>query len=366
MPRGARLTVFVLYLLTALAVPVLLALFPGEPPLRVKADLLVVQGDAFVTPEKALGEEAESYQLNVLHDLDERLAGAAAVYPDGSSALIARFFSEEAAQAAASKLIEMIPHEALMSDLWATRFQSDSGEFIVVTTLGDLLVFIIADTDAAAAERLVSLPALIYNDEPGFGAVLGQSNPFEWLAWIVGYLLFQLVTISRLASWVAKQSPAKGTVACSVDELYEALHQLSEEGQRYEVMKLSNGDINITWKVSETMREAFQRRGATALVSLQLELDEDARVVRARLQQAHFDWQVGVGDELLEGGESTLLGLAWENKHYVPLWSDTTAVDNGRMGGYRADELYTVVAKVVLAQGWAFRPVVSFSRFISG
>ncbi len=366
MPRGARVTVFVIYVLAALAVPLLLVLFPGEPPLRPNSALLEVRDGAFVTPERALGEGAESYQLNVLHDLEERLAGAAAVYPDGGSALIARFASEQAAQAAAARLIEMIPHKALISDLWATRFQSEGGDFVVIATVADLLVFIIADTEEASGQRLASLPALHYNDEPGFGAVLAQNNPFEWLAWIAGYLLFQLVAISRLASWVAKQVPAGTSKPLPVPALCSALQALGEGEQPYEVMKLPNGDLNISWKVSEAMREAFRRSAAKGLVSLHLELDSDAHVVRAVLQRATFDWQVGVGDELLEGGEATLLGLAWENRHYVPLRSPEVLADSVGSKRYQADELYAVVADVVLAQGWSFRPVVSFSRFVSG
>ncbi len=364
MPRGARLTVFIIYVAAALAAPLLIVLFPGERPLRLNSALLEVREGAFATPKQALGDGAESYQLNVLHDLDERLAGAAAVYPDGGSALIARFASEQAAQAAANTLIEMIPHKALMSDLWATRFQSDSGEFVVITTVDDVLIFIIADTEVASAERLASLPALIYNTDPGFGAVLATKNPFEWLAWLAGYLFFQLVAISRLASWVAKRTPAKGTPAQPLEVLRDALHELAGEG--YEVMRLPNGDINISWKISEAMRETFHRRGTTELVSLHLEFDPKAATVRALCQKAHFDWQVGVGDELLEGGKATLSGLAWENRHYVPLLAAADGGDGADADGYQAHTLYAAVARVVLSQGWGFRPVVSFSRFISG
>ena len=369
MAPGVRRTIFFIYAFVALLAPLYVVLFPGQPPLQADEALLQVGDGAFVTPEKALGSGAESYELNVLHDLDDRLAGAAAVYPDGSSALIARFASPRAAQAAAAKLIEMIPHQAAMSDLWATRFQSDSGEFVVITTLDDLLVFIIADTEASASARLAALPALVYNDAPGFGAVLAREGFFAWLAWFVGYGLFQFITLSRLGSWVSKRTPAKGVTPASIEALRQALFALAERAP-LKVLKLDGGDIEICWAPNEALRQSLKQRGEQRLQGLRLAFDDRGHVVRAQLQQAPFDSQTGVGDELLEGGETTLLGLAWERKIHLPLLAGEEAMaaplDEGHALRYRSDELYAIVGQAVVAEGWIFRPVISFSRFVSG
>ncbi len=345
MPRSVRFAIFVLYGLGAIAVPLLLALFPGQPPLAPEEALLEVADGRFVTPEKALGEGAESYQYDVVNDLEGRLAGAAATYPDGSSALIARFESERAALAAAERLMELIPHKAAMTDLWATRFQSDSGEFVAIATVGPLLALIIADTEELAARRLESLPALRYEPDPGFGAVLARNDLFGWIAWIGGYVLFQMVTLSRLASWVARRDPPPGVEALEPGALRQRIEALGEGDGPFHLFKLPSGDLMLTW------REAAGARSGRA-EGVRLELDPRRKVVRALPMEAPLDGPLD--------GEKALAALPWRPLRYVPLKVVEAPPPGSRQG------LFEVAAAVVVEAGWRFRPVLSPSHFVSG
>lgn len=206
MPKAARLVIFICYLMLAFGAPVLVAVFPGAPPFQINREMLQVTGGEFTQPKLGLGEGVTKYQFNVLNDFSERLAGVAADYSDGSSALIARFVNHEAAQTAATKLMAMIPHQHQSRDLWATHFQADSGNFIIITVVGDLLALVMADAEAVANSRFEGLPVLGYNPEPGLGTVLLQQSQGLLIGVLMFYLGIQFLLVRLMIKWLQTKS----------------------------------------------------------------------------------------------------------------------------------------------------------------
>ncbi len=364
MPKGAKITITLVYAFAAIAGPIFIALFPGEPPILPNYELTQVEGDRFVTPEQALGEGAESYDYDVLNDQVDRLAGASAVYPDGGSALVARFSNVDASIKAAEVLVELIPHKAYAEDLWSIRFQADSGDFVLISHVDELLFLIIADTEETMAQRFEAIPALIHNPEPGFGAVVANQPAFQMLLVMLGYGLFQLITVSRLVSWTAKSTPTPGQPVATRDEVINNLGSLADAGP-WEVETLVDGDVWLTWDA-----ESAREKGYETLYRLRLAFDDDMHVVRACLYHASLKTHHSTGERV--DGE-----LAWEKKMYVPFMGYKAQllakyanghfkIDNLHQAQYSSDELYHLASLAVVDSGWSFRPVVSFSKFVSG
>lgn len=206
MPGMVRLGILTCYLILALGAPVLVVLFPGAPPFQPDREMLQVADGEFSQPRLALGEGASEYQINVLNDFPERLAGVAVDYPDGSSALIAHFVSQAAANVAAEKLMAMMPHQKRNQDLWATRFKADGGKFVVVAVVGDLVALVMADTEDGANSRFENLPALGYNAKPGLGAVLMQQSQGLLMGVLMFYVAIQFLLARRMIKWLQTKS----------------------------------------------------------------------------------------------------------------------------------------------------------------
>ncbi|MFC1749117.1 hypothetical protein ACFL2V_09960 [Pseudomonadota bacterium] len=202
MPRNIRYLLFVVYSLVAVAAPLFAFLFPGQPALQINVNVIDVQGSQLPEPQRVLDSGAENYQQNVLHDLDGHLASVAADYPDGSSVLFARFSSPFNAEKAGARLKKMIPHVLdEEKDLWSVYFTSDSGEYVQLSRQEQFLVLIIADREALARQRLENLPALLFNSNPGVGAVLGLRSTAELMMLLLFYVFLQSLLIANLKRW---------------------------------------------------------------------------------------------------------------------------------------------------------------------
>ncbi|MCK4837509.1 MAG: hypothetical protein KAS94_01845 [Desulfobulbaceae bacterium] len=198
------------YVVLALVMPLLVYLFPGKPPLSMDMRLMGTTGDQFVFLRLVLGEGVESYELDVLSDMEGRIAGAAADYPDGSNVLVARFAKSQQAAAALQKLKDLIPHQKEVTTLWGTEFGSESGEYIVLSALNDVLVMVIADRKPLAQARFKGLPSITYNERPGLGAVLAQKPKIVIVSLLLVYVLFQGLIIARfLGVWRRKKIESK-------------------------------------------------------------------------------------------------------------------------------------------------------------
>lgn len=196
------------YLLLAVAAPILVLLFPGQPPLTLDRSLLQVndQGD-FSEYRVALGEGADNYTLNVVNDLAGVVASASADYPDGSNALLALFDSLASAKHAREQLMGMIPHQQETQDLWSTHFTSQSGEYVMLALNADVLVMIISERETMARDRLAALPVLTYNASPGLGAVLQQLSLISQTLVLAFYLVIQWLLIRMLFFWAVRKTP---------------------------------------------------------------------------------------------------------------------------------------------------------------
>lgn len=189
------------YLVLAVMAPLMVLLLPGQPPLSVDQQLLIVEDGRFLKHQAALGEGADNYNVDVVSDLSGNVASAAADYPDGSNAMLALFDTHESASAALEALKGMIPHQQEEHDLWARHFASDSGEYVMLAIIDSVLVMIISEREPLARDRLVSLPVLNYNPSPGLGAVLQQQSILFAMLALAFYVVVQWLLVRLLFVW---------------------------------------------------------------------------------------------------------------------------------------------------------------------
>ncbi len=202
--QAMRRAVAFFYLLVAIGAPILAIQAPGVPPLSLNTSLASVVDGQFVDHTAALGEGAELYKTNVLHDMSKVVASAAAEYSDGSSVLIAWFDKPVLAQGGIERFKTMIPHYESETDLWTTHFVSKSGEYIMLAEAGGLLVLIMSEDKNQAREHLIALPVLNYEINPGLGAVINQLPEGSLYLVAIFYVVIQWLMIRLLFSWAGK------------------------------------------------------------------------------------------------------------------------------------------------------------------
>lgn len=206
---ATRRAVAIVYLLVAVVAPLLAVQFPGRPPLSLNTDLAAVESGKFIDHVGALGAGADKYSVDALDDMDKVLASAAADYPDGSNALIAWFGKPVLARGAIEKFKKMIPHHESESDLWTAHFASESGEYIMLAETSGLLVLIISEREELARQRLMALPVIDYEAQPGVGAVIGQQPSGNIYLLVFFYAAIQWLMIRFLFSWAGKATSPK-------------------------------------------------------------------------------------------------------------------------------------------------------------
>ncbi len=189
------------YLVVAVIAPLMVLIFPGQPPLSVDQELLSVENGRIVNYQLALGEGADKYTVDVVNDLSGIVASVAADYPDGSNAMLAIFDVHDSASAALVNLKEMIPHQNEEQDLWARHFASDGGEYVMLAIIDSVLVMIISERESLARDRLASLPVLNYNPNPGLGAVLRQQPTLFVMVALAFYVVVQWLLVRMLFVW---------------------------------------------------------------------------------------------------------------------------------------------------------------------
>ena len=365
MPKGIRITIFGLYFAAALIVPLYLSLFPGQPPLTLKQEVVVVEQGRLPAEQVVLGMGADNYQRTVLHDLDRHIDSVAADYPDGSNVVVAAFDGELFASQAVDELIELIPHSSKKTDMWSTRITSEGGEFVILTRIGEILIMVIADREELAQKRLEGLPLIEMVDEPGLGAVLARQTWGDLLLIIFGYILFQTITVSRLASWAAVRPAAFGARRLEHKRLHKSLMKLGENGP-FDVRN-NDGDMVIGWRHDDDWRDYMRRTGGwrDTRVHLRFVDKKNTVVLVMESSETSIDSEGVVNHERWLVRRSLPMG-SFKHTVQVRVGEKDVALEPLTDLDYSDDQFYAVLAAMVTQAGWRFRPAPSHSAFLSG
>ena len=179
------------------------------------------------------------------------------------------------------------------------------------------------------------------------------------------FLVLWVLGVLRATSWAGARV-ASGGAREGASELRDALAELED---LFSISHTDLGRMEFGWRlqvplVQEAMGAKHEGVGHTS--SLVLELDEGSGTARGQERRIRILWRrSGSGDTL----EATSLSSTASGVDFIDRgqgWVGPPAGGGDAPPDLRPAALKAAVSRVIVDAGWTYRPVLSFSRWISG
>ncbi|MBM4318539.1 MAG: hypothetical protein FJ125_00915 [Deltaproteobacteria bacterium] len=196
---------------------------------------------------------------------------------------------------------------------------------------------------------------------------------------LLAYGLLWIVPWLHLASWASEVLPIAGNPVASEQSLAEELLRLDRPDLPYHVVRDAEGALRIEWKLQDALWAdviAARWREQPATSTLVLRLDGREHVVRVLERSYALSWEPGPAGPRPRlvprrslglpgfsgaagaGGRADHWGLSFEDGHLVP--------DSSYSYSFQLEELKQPLIELFTRQGWTYKPVVSFRRWLAG
>ncbi len=276
----------------------------------------------------------------------------------------------DARQAAAALLAELpLQQQSRLLQRWR-YVRADNGRHGLLLVVQNLLLHLQGPDRDALDRALAALPEVIANPDPNPVWRWATTRPLLSGGALFAYAAAFLLALAHLGSWAGSIEPT-GQSRLALADLRQRLLAIDGLPAPLTVQALSDTRLQVDWRIADTRWvSAMELGGLQRAHRIVLDLDADAATVRVIDQSWAVDWSAGVGR--LSAGASYFRGISFADfqrgNAYGLLLDDS--------GEWRFDEAYDYRFKLaemkhplidaVLASGWRWKPVVSFSRWLGG
>lgn len=210
-----------------------------------------------------------------------------------------------------------------------------------------------------------------------------EANFFTDIAYTDKYLLHILVSIllyvalliplwCRVASWVATMLPKPGIEPVSESVLRQRLLAINATDSPLEVVEGKKGKMDIVWRLADAKWAGLMtlnKLKRTQIIRIKLSGEDAAcraidisKTVRASADARTLRFGFGF---------SFFRGIVFFQKEYKTQYGlffkeGRLAVDNAYRYTFNSAEMKSPVMQIVRDSGWRYKPVIFFSRWLSG
>lgn len=297
------------------------------------------------------------------------------IHPDGRTAIIGAFTSNEDAARAVDAWLAMSGLAPYVHGTPTTGFSGARpvGDRIFTRALGrHMLVWTAPDFSGLKAMVAAGgVPHAVHEGMvPEQDDFVVEPPPFglSWpaaIAGLVGYTLLVSVLFVKGAAW-ASALPPENTQVRSLEALRSSLIAVGSAGVPFSVVerKSGNGDeIEVEWRYADARWfDLMRAHGIRRVHRLVLRLDEATKSVYVLEYDSAFDASAGVGGAALRYSFSTginFMQIEHQRVFGIQIGSDgrpTGALDHE--WNFNLQEMKAPLQDVVRKSGWAWRPVL--------
>jgi len=192
---------------------------------------------------------------------------------------------------------------------------------------------------------------------------------------VVSVLLYVLVLVpiwSRVASWSATVLPKSGTEPVGEAELRQRLLAINTTDSPLQVVEGKKGKMEIVWRLADAKWAGLmtlKKIKRTQIIRIELS-EEDAacraidisRTVRgaadARTLHLGFSFNFFRGIVFIQKEYEIEYGLVYKENRLI--------IDSAYEYTFNSAEMKSPVMQIVRNSGWIYKPVIFFSRWLSG
>jgi hypothetical protein len=215
---------------------------------------------------------------------------------------------------------------------------------------------------------------MIRNPEANFFTDIAHTD--KYLSHIaVSILLYVAVLFSlwcRVASWAATVPPKPGTAPVSEAELRQRLLAINATDSPLQVVERKRGKMDIVWRLADAKWAGLMTLNKitrTQIIRIKLCGDDAAcraidisKTIRAsadaRTLRFGFRFSFFRGIVFFQKEYETQYGLLYKEGRL--------AIDNVYRYTFDSAEMKSPVMQIVRDSGWKYKPVIFFSRWLSG
>lgn len=254
------------------------------------------------------------------------------------------------------------------------------GLFLLIATLVAAVIFFVSRHDRRPAVfmmtffGLILLPGVAFMIAQGFGfrmALNGPEAPTPWI--LLPYLLIVAFVFIRMAGWATTLEPEPGVRPASLSALQEQLRMMGDSpdvpfharpGKR-------DDDMIVEWKYADaTWFDLMRVHRVSNLSRLVVRFDEADHTLRVFQYQSQFNASGG------PGGASLSFRASYGQISFYDYRKETVfgfQFKDGRLSTatsytYRYDvrELYGPLQALAIENGWTYKNVPLFARWLTG
>ncbi|MGD9366751.1 MAG: hypothetical protein PVH87_13710 [Desulfobacteraceae bacterium] len=215
---------------------------------------------------------------------------------------------------------------------------------------------------------------LVRNPEANFFTDIAHTD--KYLLHILVYILLYVALLfplwCRVASWAATVPPKPGIEPVNEDELRQRLLAVNEADSPLQVVEGKKGKMDIVWRLADAKWAGLMtlnKLKRTQIIRIKLSGEDAAcraidisKTVRgsADARTLHFGF-----------GFSFFRGIVFFQKEYETQYGlffkeGRLAIDNAYRYTFNSAEMKSPVMQIVRDSGWRYKPVIFFSRWLSG
>ena len=199
-------------------------------------------------------------------------------------------------------------------------------------------------------------------------------SPLFFLPICLFYFIIWFLFLLRLGSSIASVPPVPNTVACTESRLLTIIDQINDLEMPFNAIKDDKNEITIEWVSNKDKRKGIlKREKVRKVIKVQIQLDSKSEIARTKYKTYSAKFKRG-----FEGINPTL-SKEWKFfkgivltpfdpncKTKLDYHDGNWSVDNNHRLVFAEAELKVPLVKAICFNGWSYKPVMSFWRWLGG
>lgn len=254
------------------------------------------------------------------------------------------------------------------------------GGFLLIAVLIAVIIFVVSPSDRRPIVfilmffGLILLPGVAFMIAQALGSRVALYGPYAPSPWpLLPYVLLVAFLFVRIASWATTLEPEPGVRPASLLDLQGHMRVMGDSPSVPFLVRSGKreNEMIMEWKYADaTWFDLMRAHRITYLSRLVVRFDESDHTVRVFQQQSKFDASGDLGSLSLSFstryGEISFYDFRKETVYGLQLENGSLSTATSYTYRFDVKELYGPLQALVIGNGWVYKNVPVFAKWLTG